>query len=65
MNMNDPEITIATLEGLLVLKEEELAEQKESLDYFARSQDYWRSKYIQQHPEMDTWLEVERMEENL
>ena len=33
------------------------------LEFFAAEQDFWRSKYLREHPELDTWEYVETVRE--
>ena len=48
----DSELQIAALEG-------EIALHHEALEWWATELDYWRSKYLQDHPELDNWNHIE------
>lgn len=59
MNSN---LKIARLEGEVLLLEEENMRLRQQLDWFADSQDRWRSRYLKEHPELDNWDSIEDME---
>lgn len=42
---------------------DEIKQLQEQVDYFAAEQDFWRSKYLREHPELDTWEYVETARE--
>jgi len=46
--MSDNELEILRLRGEILLLEQQLS-------WFAESQDRWRSKYLKEHPEHDSW----------
>lgn len=54
----------AALEGEIGLLMEENARLQEQVKYFAEEQDFWRSKYLRDHPEHDTWDYVETARES-
>jgi hypothetical protein len=53
---------IAILEGTITLQEEENDRLRAQLDWFALSQDQWRTRYLLEHPEADNWESVSDME---
>jgi len=44
----DPELKIAMLEGEMELHHDELG-------WWSKELDFWRSKYLKEHPELDNW----------
>ena len=53
------ELKVAVLEGQVALLEDEVAKLSEQVGFFAAEQDYWRRKYLAEHPDMDNWDRVE------
>lgn len=47
----DQELKIAVLEGQMELHHDELK-------WWAEELDFWRSKYLKEHPELDNWAYV-------
>jgi hypothetical protein len=62
--MNELELKFLTQEGENILLREENAKLRESLEWFANEQDFWRSKFLKEHPECDNWEYVENAREN-
>lgn len=49
----------------MALLEGELALLKDQLDYFARSQDYWRSRFLRDNEELNNWEYVNSVESRI
>lgn len=62
--MNE-ELQIATLQGQVSMLEEEAKKTQAQLDYFARSQEFWRIKYLNEHPEHNNWHVVDTVENKI
>lgn len=55
--IDDKDIEILRLRGEIQLLEKQI-------DWFAAEQDFWRRKYLCEHPEHDNWDYVETALEN-
>lgn len=56
------DLKIAHMEGTIALLEEDNRRLQSQLDWFAKSQDAWRSRYLDDHPEIDNWDTIEELE---
>lgn len=55
--MDDKDLEILRLRGEILLLEKQV-------DWFAAEQDFWRRKYLREHPERDNWDYVETARES-
>lgn len=57
--MSDEQIMIQELRGEILLLQDNAA-----LDWAMAEMDFWRAKYLREHPEMDTWEKIETARQN-
>lgn len=55
--MSDEQLEILRLRGEILLLEKQI-------DWFAAEQDFWRCKYLREHPEHDNWDYVDSARES-